>query len=377
MPASKLPQRVRSHQIEAESEAYTRRVLPSSWTISRMPNDYGTDLLVEVFEDQHPTGWTLEIQLKGTDAPFPRSETHRCPVKVPWLRYVLTRPSPVVLVVYFANDDRALWLWVKDYVRLRLDIENPTWDAQGSVTLHLPTSRELGGGSAGEIAGYLSSGSAASLCEAWRSLVEVAEAEREPDVLAVSPLPIGAERLAHLEAVLPVEVRQRLIRAYNTVSGAHEQRLMPRDDIETVARDLRRFTMWVGQQRAKLSQCLSNLKQLSLAALMFAQDHDDSLPEARTWCDDLEAYTRAERIWSCPATETGGYAINPLVAGMRMPRDCPEPLIFDAAVQTPTGLQAPEGRHLGLANVAFTDGHCRSMAVRDLAGLLTPGRDVP
>lgn len=59
-------------------------------------------------------------------------------------------------------------------------------------------------------------------------------------------------------------------------------------------------------------KCISNLKRLGLAALMFSQDNDDIFPHAHHWCEELAVYD--SRLFSrlgCPAFETGtGYAMN-------------------------------------------------------------------
>ena len=372
MPEKRLPMRPRSHALEEESRRYVREVFPSSWTVVEPGQDYGTDLRVEVFEQDHPTGWVLEVQIKATDEPFPPASHYPLPVGVSWLNYALTRPNPVILVRYFAPERRALWLWVKDYVRLTLDVEKSTWDTQETVTLQLPVCREFGRGSLGEIRAYLGSGSIESLCENWRRLVDFADTSREHDFLGITPLPLEPSHLAHLQRVLPVEVRHRLSRAYTTVLGAHEQRPMPRDDIESVARDLPRLAMWTAQQRAKSTHCLSNLKQLSLAALMSAQDRGH-LPQADSWCGELEPYVRANAVFSCPAAGDGGYAMNPAVAGQPVPDHSRLPLFFDAVTPGDPTRPAPEARHLLYANVAFTDGSCRHTPVEELPSLL-PGR---
>ncbi len=78
---------------------------------------------------------------------------------------------------------------------------------------------------------------------------------------------------------------------------------------------------------AKAAVCLSNVKQLGAAHLMYAEDSDDTYvgdevesgTETRYWADLLEPYTHSEAIASCPTAEatydeekawTYSYAIN-------------------------------------------------------------------
>ena len=62
--------------------------------------------------------------------------------------------------------------------------------------------------------------------------------------------------------------------------------------------------------RARPSTCPAQLKQLTLALRMNAQDHDGLLPTYRQpgnfyimWWDQLEPYHRNWELWKCPATQ--------------------------------------------------------------------------
>src|SRR5271165_6318670 len=65
------------------------------------------------------------------------------------------------------------------------------------------------------------------------------------------------------------------------------------------------------QARAKARQtvCLSNMRQMGLATMMYAQDYDERLPLAATttassylnWHNLLIPYTQNEQIWVCPS----------------------------------------------------------------------------
>jgi prepilin-type processing-associated H-X9-DG protein len=62
--------------------------------------------------------------------------------------------------------------------------------------------------------------------------------------------------------------------------------------------------------------CQSNLKQVGLGMMMYAQDYDEVFPPANKWSDVLKPYIKNERIFHCPATAksggkpTYGYAMN-------------------------------------------------------------------
>ncbi|MBC8065234.1 MAG: hypothetical protein H7Y17_10415 [Chlorobia bacterium] len=54
---------------------------------------------------------------------------------------------------------------------------------------------------------------------------------------------------------------------------------------------------------AKQSQSLSNVKQSSLAAIMYASDYDEKMPPAEKWIDLTEVYARNPAIYHSPASE--------------------------------------------------------------------------
>jgi prepilin-type N-terminal cleavage/methylation domain-containing protein/prepilin-type processing-associated H-X9-DG protein len=65
------------------------------------------------------------------------------------------------------------------------------------------------------------------------------------------------------------------------------------------------------REKARLTSCLSNLKQIGLAHLMYAQDYDDTLCPPRngtcpgndsfTWGDNAYAYMKNEQMMNCPS----------------------------------------------------------------------------
>jgi ankyrin repeat protein len=71
--------------------------------------------------------------------------------------------------------------------------------------------------------------------------------------------------------------------------------------------------------RAKYTQarCMSNLKQLDLCALMYAQDHQETLPKAETVWKDLLDAGAAKELLRCPAKPdaANGYGYNVALSG--------------------------------------------------------------
>ena len=147
---------------------------------------------------------------------------------------------------------------------------------------------------------------------------------------------------------------------------------------------------------AREATCMSNLKQLGLAALEYCEDYDDKFPPANSWNESLvihlkrkwaapytgsEADSRASRILNCPsaAGESPGpdYAINAAVAGIKMSAIAdPDqtPLFFDS-IPGPNRaggwelLPSPPRHPWGKNIVCFADGHCGTVSVSQVGEL--------
>ncbi|NCO40405.1 MAG: hypothetical protein COZ06_18190 [Armatimonadetes bacterium CG_4_10_14_3_um_filter_66_18] len=362
-----LPERPRSHTLEQESRDWVRGCFPREWTVEDVQPDYGTDLRVEVFEERRPTGMLLDVQVKGTDAPIPSDECFSYSAKVKWINYCLTRPCPVCLVHYFAPSKKALWLWVKDYAHLVLDVANPNWQSQVTATLQLPTRKEFGPGSMGEVLAYLYSGGWLSLIDDYRRLLEVADPLREADLLGLTIPSIDEEELRRLCAVFPAQVHDRIGRIHGILQHARDQRPITRDDGEFATKHLRPLVMWAAQERAKLSSCRSNLKQIALACMMYEQDNG-TFPTCSNWRAEIARYVGSDSILTCPSSPEAGYAINPIVAGLPRERAGQAVLLFDCDENQKTGALRPTARHLAGANVAMTDSNTRWVTLSQLQG---------
>ncbi len=63
------------------------------------------------------------------------------------------------------------------------------------------------------------------------------------------------------------------------------------------------------REKARQTECLSNQRQMGMAAMLYTQDYDERVPLAATapnpstflnWHDLLTPYTRNKQIWLCP-----------------------------------------------------------------------------
>jgi len=144
------------------------------------------------------------------------------------------------------------------------------------------------------------------------------------------------------------------------------------------------------REAARKVDCLSNLRQLGIAAMMYAEDHGGRLPSAgfsdgSFWWQQLQGQTVSEGILRCRSARVDNdenvptYAFNLLVRGQymgfisEMPGgetgtilfadyqriDGSDPCLFDPGILL--GSPPPEWskRHSNGANYVYADGHAK------------------
>jgi prepilin-type processing-associated H-X9-DG protein len=118
------------------------------------------------------------------------------------------------------------------------------------------------------------------------------------------------------------------------------------------------------------TQCLSQVKQLSLAMVMYADDYAERLPPTKHWNESIEPYGRSRNLIHCPVGGMGvryGYAMHHSLSEAKLAM-IPEPaerrMLFDSVIRRANAtsdesfLPRP-GRHRGANMVGFTDGHAK------------------
>lgn len=144
--------------------------------------------------------------------------------------------------------------------------------------------------------------------------------------------------------------------------------------------------------KAKGTACLSNVKQVMLAALMYQQDYDSHMPLAPfvdpdtgqtvTWAEAVQPYIENWQILACPTLPNYrvGYAVNYWMIGGGSAQihhtaqkvtfaDATEPVAWylynhggtdpDPDSNASTVGSTPALRHREGANFAFADGHAK------------------
>lgn len=112
--------------------------------------------------------------------------------------------------------------------------------------------------------------------------------------------------------------------------------------------------------------CLSNLKQLSTAMLIYEFDFDDRLP-LENWADAILIYLKHEDLLHCPQAAQYGYAMNMEVVGAKVKEEDPKRartvLLFDTDAlgrNVVANLAArSRSRHKGGSNVSYLDARAR------------------
>ena len=130
--------------------------------------------------------------------------------------------------------------------------------------------------------------------------------------------------------------------------------------------------------KARAVTCLSHEKQMGLGVMMYAQDYDETFPAAPQWMTQINPYVKNPAVYACPSvdnhaqTEAGGvysYAYNTQLSKRSMALvKAPQlaGMLYDSTAMTEnasdalTSLPVP-GRHQGRNNVAFGDGHAKSL----------------
>lgn len=124
------------------------------------------------------------------------------------------------------------------------------------------------------------------------------------------------------------------------------------------------------KQRAQTIQCVNNMKQLALAARIYAADHENHFPPAATWGDAIKPEVPNEKTFKCPAANRNDrcdYAFNSQLGGMNTENVNGDTVLF---FETDDSWNANGGkellnekwRHGRLCVVAFADGHVEQVS---------------
>ena len=128
----------------------------------------------------------------------------------------------------------------------------------------------------------------------------------------------------------------------------------------------------LGRKNAERAVSLSNLRQIALGIIQYTQDHEEKMPDADKWIDEIMPYVKTEAIFrdpSAPVNEKWSYAYNRSLSHQPLARfDAPAVtvMLFESAAgiknAADTGESVPRpGRHSGGTDYALADGHVKWM----------------
>jgi YARHG domain len=136
------------------------------------------------------------------------------------------------------------------------------------------------------------------------------------------------------------------------------------------------LVIWkLGEPKRELNQkeriqALSNVKQIGLGLVMYAQDYDERLPPSKNWKDAIFPYIKSEKVFQSPRVpnQEVGYAYNTSVNSQNM-NDIPVPANTVATFESPLGGENPSGGQKDALTpvfvVAFGDGHAKEITTSD------------
>ena len=128
---------------------------------------------------------------------------------------------------------------------------------------------------------------------------------------------------------------------------------------------------------ARRAVCISNLKQLGIATMVYAQDNNDRYPSADKWCDLLKPYYKDDKLLVCPSAGQAkcSYAINKNLPEFteQVERPAETILLFESRPgwnqSGGTELLTTENHQGKGCNILFCDGHVEFVRTQDINNL--------
>lgn len=139
MSEIKLPHRVLQHEIDSEACKIVENKFNRNWEIRDLTGrDFGIDKIVERFENGYTTSEFLLLQIKGTEKKIDTNNP-RFSLETKELQYAEMFTTPVLLIyVSITNPQQCYYIWLQEYIRVRLQLDNPDWRKQNTNTIYFP-----------------------------------------------------------------------------------------------------------------------------------------------------------------------------------------------------------------------------------------------
>lgn len=145
MSEIKLPHRILQHEIDSEACKIVANKFDRNWEIRDLTGrDFGIDKMVERFENGYATSEFLLLQIKGTEKEIDVNNP-RFSLDTKELQYAEMFSTPLLLVyVSITSPQQCYYVWLQEYIRVRLQSDNLNWRKQNTNTIYFPKDNILG-----------------------------------------------------------------------------------------------------------------------------------------------------------------------------------------------------------------------------------------
>lgn len=150
------PQRIVNHEIDSKACTIVTLNFSHDWEIRDLTGrDFGVDKIAERFENGIATSELLMLQIKGTESVIDENNP-RFSLDTKTLLYAEMFSVPFMLMYCNVNNPNVCYyLWLQEYIRVRLNYDNPNWRNQNTNTVYFPKENILGTTKAGEHLTYI------------------------------------------------------------------------------------------------------------------------------------------------------------------------------------------------------------------------------
>ena len=139
------PKRISQHITDSKACAFIQSHLSDNWVLRDLTErDFGIDKIAERFDDGLATSEMLIFQIKGTENEID-STTPKISLATKTLIYAEMFSVPFILLYCSVKQPKkCYYLWLQEYIRVRLNYDNPDWKKQKSNTVYFPKNNLLG-----------------------------------------------------------------------------------------------------------------------------------------------------------------------------------------------------------------------------------------
>lgn len=139
MSNENLPQRVSQHEIDTEACKIVSSKFNRNWEIRDLTGrDFGIDKMAERFDNGLATSEFLLLQIKGTETVID-SNNPKFSIDTRTLQYAEMFTVPFLLIyVSINNPEQCYYVWLQEYIRIRLNFDNTNWRNQKTNTIYFP-----------------------------------------------------------------------------------------------------------------------------------------------------------------------------------------------------------------------------------------------